>query len=334
MVIDTERVRRHIQAALASLPLLACAAPPPDADTTQRTAPPAAAMAPIESAPVTPPTPSAVPTGAVPLEPEEDARRRREVRHAEILKNPPRAVSGRPLRVDGRDVVALLRRVDAAGGDEELGRDLSPELRARIAAEWMRDARHEHASIASFERAHAELAVQGAPEALLERTRRAASEEAVHASLCLAMAWRYGAPPLAPGPLETPPPRWQTLAELAADVFEEGVVNESFAATVAASGARRCEVADARALLDRIARDESAHAALAWATVRWALSVDPTAHDAVARRAASLRPGPTAAAPEGALAAHGRLDEGDLARAWAQTWQDLVDPWLDEALAA
>ncbi|MBX3272388.1 MAG: hypothetical protein KF729_19165 [Sandaracinaceae bacterium] len=338
MTIDTERVRRHIRAALTSLPLLACAAEPASsAEITQRIAPPVGAqLAPLPVEPADSARSARAPRTRAIEAPHAgtDEARAVEIRHAERRKHPPRAVSGRPLRVDGRDVIAHLRRVDATPSGAVLGLELEPALRERAAAEWLRDARMEHASVASFERAHAELQAHDAPEAILAAVRRAARDEVVHTSLCLAMAWRYGGPALAPGPLAPVAPRGGALAALAADVFEEGCVGETFAATVAGTGARRCAPAEPRAILTRIAEEESAHAALAWATLRWALARDPSAADAVAARAAALAPTapPRTVPPPGPLAAHGRLDPGELGRAYATCWSELVAPLLAETL--
>ncbi|MCB9597660.1 MAG: hypothetical protein H6719_33390, partial [Sandaracinaceae bacterium] len=146
MIIDTDRVRRHIQAALASLPLLACAPPAtPDPEITQRSAPIAAE--PMTALDTRETIPEAAPSRPVRVvaEPEDPRRRARELHHAELRKHPPRPVAGRPLRVNGRDVIACLRRVDATGEGRPLGLDLMPEARAEVAAQWMLDARHEHA---------------------------------------------------------------------------------------------------------------------------------------------------------------------------------------------
>lgn len=337
MVIDTERVRRHVRAALAALPLLACepAAPSPAPDeSTEARATPTDPMQPHGLA--RPATPAAVAVPSADVEVTDDpARRRREIQHAELRKHPPPPVSGRPLRQDGRDVLSLLRRVDVVGDLTPLGAELPDDARAEIAAGWLRDARYEHASVASLERAADELAMWDAPQALIDATREAAAQEMVHTSECLALAWRYGAPPLAPGPLAPAPLRPGTLTSLALDLFEEGCVNETYAAVVAASGARRAEVRDVREVLGRIADDESDHAGIAWASLRWVLSRDPDASVAVRARAVELRPPDRLAslAPLGPLAAHGRITGADLARAHGRAWTALIDPLLEEALS-
>ena len=333
MLVDTPRIRRHIRASLAALTLLACDAPPVPAPevVAEPASPPAPPMAPVTSEAVLPAEPR-VTTGPVASEEPDEApgRRAREIRHAEDRKR-PRPVPGRPLRVAGRDLPAPVRRVDAPRG-APLGLELDAELRSRVAAGWLHDARYERASVASFERAAAELSRRGAPPALIAATRRAADDELAHARTCAALAWRYGAPPLAPDRLEPGPPRDGTMASLALDVLEEGCVNETFAALVAARCARRAAPREVRAALARIADDECRHAGLAWATLRWALSRDPAARDAVRARAAELRPSeaPSAEPAPGALAAHGRATDEDLARAWYDAWSELVDPLLDE----
>jgi len=338
VVIDTERVRQHVRATLAALPLLACeAATPPPPLPADDGAARITLVDPLEANPA--PAPAQVaPAAAVPTEDlelsDDPAQRAREIRHAELRKRPP-AVSGRPLRQDGRDVLSLLRRVDVTGDPAPLGTELPDDVRAELAAAWLRDARYEHASIASLERAADELAMWDAPQPLIDATRQAAADEAVHTSQCLALAWRYGAPPLAPGPLEPVPLRPGTLTSMALDLFEEGCVNETYAAVVAASGARRAEVRDVRELLGRIADDESDHAGIAWASLRWVVSRDPDAAAAVRARAAELRPPERLAslAPLGELASHGRITGADLTRAHARAWTALIDPLLEEALS-
>jgi hypothetical protein len=55
----------------------------------------------------------------------------------------------------------------------------------------------------------------------------------------------------------------------------EGCVGETIAAIEAAEAAAHCEDPATRAVLERIAADETRHAELAWRFVAWALEVGP-----------------------------------------------------------
>lgn len=94
-----------------------------------------------------------------------------------------------------------------------------------------------------------------------------------------------------------------------------------------------------RAVLERIADDETEHAALAWRTLAWLRERDGAGViAAVAARARELRPQPSvepAADPDvERLLAHGRLDARTLARTRAAAWREIVDPLLAELGAA
>jgi hypothetical protein len=140
------------------------------------------------------------------------------------------------------------------------------------AARWIAEGRAELASVATFRRLGAELAALGAPAALVQRARAAATEEVGHALLCLDMAARR-AGPVAAAPLTWAPRRFPSrevgLTVLAREAVEDGVVGEGDAAVraaVAASAVRDDRTARAKA---RIARDEAGHAALGGDVAAW-----------------------------------------------------------------
>ncbi|MEM6993694.1 MAG: hypothetical protein AAF721_24485, partial [Myxococcota bacterium] len=88
------------------------------------------------------------------------------------------------------------------------------------------------------------------------------------------------------------------------------------------------------------ARDEARHAALAWATIDWAVSTGSgDVADALASRIRALRPDPSTSRPEAepeaeVLARFGRLDEGALATATQDAWRDIIEPMLARMLSA
>jgi hypothetical protein len=175
--------------------------------------------------------------------------------------------SGRPIREHGVAVVAPILRIAALPATRG--------ARARAAARWCEAAQYEHASVASFTRAAAELAALGAPIELVRRCHDAARDEARHAEAALAIAASVGGTALRFGAL---PPIDQTTRALQAVALEaliDGCWGEAAAAVIARIGASRAEptIAD---VLTTIACEETRHAELAWATVKWAVDRDPT----------------------------------------------------------
>lgn len=238
---------------------------------------------------------------------------------------------GRPLLADDGPRVA--EAIFSAAWLAELApADSLPEqLREVIAGEWLQDARSEHASVASFARATLELLALAAPPALVAASQRASLEEIEHARLCFALASRYAGAALGPGPLPAVPTRPAELVRLACDTFVEGCVGETIAALVATRAARRCADPSVTAVLARIADDEAEHAALAWATVAWAVSQGGEAVRSAVRalardlHAAALRAAPPAPAPSAALLAHhGRLDAAAHHACLVDAWQHLI----------
>jgi hypothetical protein len=182
---------------------------------------------------------------------------------------------GRPLLHDGRAIVAPVVRhgtwpetmtaVDVA--------TMSPRERRRLGEDWLRSARLEHASIASFARFTLELLRYGAPPDLVADAQRAALDEVRHAELCFALASAYLGEPLGPGPLDLAEAAHlaESIGDFAEAVAREGCIGETLSAVDAA--ARRADATDpaVREALAIIEADESRHAVLAWRTLRWLL---------------------------------------------------------------
>ncbi len=238
---------------------------------------------------------------------------------------------GRPLLDStGQAHFAALERVEAEPSCDEFA-----TLDPRIAAGWLDDARMEHASIASFLRAEAELAALDAPAALREACSRAADDERRHAHDCFTIAARYGQSWRAPA-LPSASQRPASLDRLALDTLLEGGIGETIAALMASRAARSAHAALA-SVLERIASDELEHAALAWQTLAWAVEVGGDSVRAVLEQAASRArprsfelPAPDLNADE--LAIHGRLDARAKVRAIHDAWCELIDPVLAELL--
>jgi hypothetical protein len=185
------------------------------------------------------------------------------------------ACCGRPLTVAGEARVApsAVRGDWIAGDIHVMLDDLDVAERAELAREWLRDAQMEHASIASFARFVLDLLAVGAPPELVEGARRAMADEVRHARVCFALASAYAGTSFGPGPLDL---RGvcvsESLAAAAALAAREGCVNETVAALSAFEQARCAADPAVRAVLERIASDETEHAELAWRFVRWALA--------------------------------------------------------------
>jgi hypothetical protein len=240
--------------------------------------------------------------------------------------------AGRPLTLGDSAVTAAVREARAT---ESLRSDLvlprSSRVRDRLAGEWLADALAEHASVASFARAALELGRLGAPPELVAAHLAGGSDEVDHARACFSIASAYAGLKLAPGPLPEFAPRRTDIEDLAAATFEEAVVGETVAALAASRAASECADPAVRWVLERIMRDETRHAALAWRTLGWAVArggapVTRTLLEcAAAQQPASRRAGGTRRSRAGEL---GRLDAEGLARARSDAWREVTRPML------
>lgn len=127
----------------------------------------------------------------------------------------------------------------------------------------------EAASIDAFRVLQGELTRFRAPARLVHAARRARRDEERHVRLTSALARRFGGTPRSP---KVATPRARTLVELAIENAVEGCVRETFGALVAHYQARAASDLEVRAAMARIARDETAHAELAWRTHAWAIA--------------------------------------------------------------
>lgn len=125
----------------------------------------------------------------------------------------------------------------------------------------------ERASIGAFRRLARELEAHGAPASLVRRAERSVRDEARHARVASRWRARHGGERV---PLARAPHGVRPLVEIARENAVEGCVHETWGATIAALQARMAPDPALRADLERIARDEAAHAALAWSVDAWA----------------------------------------------------------------
>jgi len=139
--------------------------------------------------------------------------------------------------------------------------------RLDASAAWLAQAAHlEAASVHAFERLAAELSALGAPPRLVARARRAARDEQRHAKLVGELAAERGA---AAPELRVDAAAPRTALAVAAENATEGCVGEAFAALVARHQAIHAAAPSLRRTFERIARDEAAHAALAYDVDAW-----------------------------------------------------------------
>lgn len=189
--------------------------------------------------------------------------------------------SGRPLIIEGRPLAAGTRAADGF-----LLTDFPlPETAGLLGAErealalgWARVAAAELASIAGFQRFSLDLMANGAPPHLLLAAQRGAIDELSHARLAFTLASAFAGAPVGPAPLGLPSAIGihRTRRELARATVEEGCTVETLSARLLAEAEAQATDAAVRRALRRMRRDEERHAALAWETLAWALSEDPS----------------------------------------------------------
>jgi rubrerythrin len=173
-----------------------------------------------------------------------------------------------------------------AGG----GRRLSGSRRSRTSRSpnalgdyFARMAEEEAASVDAFEVLERELAGLCAPRELVHAAGRAREDERRHARTMTRLAARFAATPSRTRPGREP--RLDRRA-MALENAVEGCVRETFAALLATWQAERASDPSIRRSLERIAADETRHAALAWAIDAW---LQPSLDEATKRRVARAR---------------------------------------------
>lgn len=248
--------------------------------------------------------------------------------------------TGRPF-VDQRStaraqtVAAPLRR-----GGEWAGRELVPETsglsdgqRSALAKSWGRDARYEHASVASFGRFALELMAVGAPAELIAAAHEAALDEVRHAQACFALASTYAGESLSPDrfPFGDGVSVSSDLVDIAVRTAIEGGIEETIAAVHASEQLAAATDPAVRRVLSEIAEDESRHAELAWRTVAWAIAQggDRVRAHVLAATAAQMQVAASAVdEADIAVPHHGLLSREERQRIRAHALRDVVLPCL------
>jgi photosystem II stability/assembly factor-like uncharacterized protein len=259
-------------------------------------------------------------------------------------------IGGRPWVVGGEPTTANLVGEIPLAREPNAPGSLDHELDRQLARAWAQDALVEHASVAAFARVISDLLSIGAPVELIRATQQAIADELEHARLCFDLASRHAGTVLGPGalPLLAKPTIFGTVSDsragdpvaIALAMLEEGCINESVAAAEAAVAALQCREPRTKSVLDRIAADETRHAALAWRTLRWLLDTHPEVAPALRTHLLQVgpqlgrrlgpppvhqlaRPMPRDATP---LREHGRLSSLDRAAIQLQVCTEMIAP--------
>ena len=191
--------------------------------------------------------------------------------------------------VDGGPITIECARC-TAGGRRPAGlvrASFSPAASA-LGDYFARAAHLEAASVDAFRTLRRELVLFGAPRTLVRAAAKSARDEVRHARVTARLARRHGGSPVAPR-VSRPARAKRSLEEVALENMVEGCVRETFGALVASHQASRATDATIAAVMERIAQDETRHAALSWAVARFLdTRLDVAARDRVdhARRAA------------------------------------------------
>ncbi len=130
----------------------------------------------------------------------------------------------------------------------------------------------EAASIDAFDILAAELQAHGAPASLIAAAHKARADEVRHTRMAAALLRRFGGEAAQPTVIRHPV---RPLAAIALENAVEGCVREAFGAFQASWQASASADATVRAVMRSVARDEIAHAELAFAVARWAESQLP-----------------------------------------------------------
>jgi len=191
---------------------------------------------------------------------------------AECVGPRPEHARGRPLRNNGVAVLAQwCPSADWLPCVPEKPSLRTESVRQALATAWTSEAMMEHASVAAFARLSLELLALGAPADIVDAVHVAARDEIRHAQLTFGLASGFAGETRGPGPLAIPD-SWAAASfmSVAQETFLDGCVGEAVAALDAFVAAEGTTTESIRDVLVEIAKDESAHAALAFRVVAWA----------------------------------------------------------------
>lgn len=253
------------------------------------------------------------------------------------------ACDGRPLMIEGE-----ARLADVVCGSKawsNIAMSAAPSgdaaLNEILGRRWADRARFEHASVASFARFSMALLACGAPPELVSRSQEAGLDEVRHAQLALSIASVYAGRPMDLGPLDLEgafagP---MTLTATTLSTVVEACVGETLSAIEIAASAAASTSPAVREALSAIAEDETRHAELGWAFVRWAAGVGGAALRAQIALTFEMAFGKAMIAPKiaggddlRAAADHGFLPAREVANLRRAAIKDVLRPAARELL--
>jgi hypothetical protein len=231
------------------------------------------------------------------------------------------ACCGRPLWIDGQMQVA-----------ESQYSGQGQAICAESGRYWAKVALLEHASIASFARCSLELMQWGAPLHLLAATQRAGEQEVDHAELSLALAERLLGERITVGGLKlgNSLPLSASRLEFAEAVLREGAIGESLSVLDAAARLANAGDRQTRMTLERILKDESAHAELAWDILKWLVQEDPSLLPQLRVVMAEERAKGRRAEPSPVPPRFGLIDAATQQRVFEEAWEAVLLPAFEE----
>ena len=158
--------------------------------------------------------------------------------------------------------------IACVGGRLPNGLDVqaSMESQHEVGAYFAQLAYLEEAAVLAFDFVIEELKQLGAPQVLIEQSLAAKQDEIEHTILATQLAKRYGA---TPPPVEASTFTMRPLVEIAIDNQREGCVRETYGSLMGMWQSMTSIDPVVRAVMERIALDESRHAALSWSISEW-----------------------------------------------------------------
>merc|ERR1712008_67794 len=174
---------------------------------------------------------------------------------------------------------ALISSPHPNGHQEALARPLglSNDILMALRDGWLKQARAEHASVASFANHTVELMKYGAPAGLLQDALVAGQDEVRHAQLCFMLAARFDPDGKLYQPGNFPAGKHaqiaESLEEMVLKLASEGCLGETMGPLLAARQLKTTTDPQVMGILRTIIREESRHCVLAWKTLLWAVGV-------------------------------------------------------------
>jgi hypothetical protein len=202
-------------------------------------------------------------------------RRAARRRHGHLADAPHLMVEGRPLRRRNGTIHRARARLGHSHLTDRQALKLRHDVRQALAEYWRTQGELEHSSVVAYQDLARRLALLDAPEHLVRRSMAAAMQEADHWTRCFDLAGRYLGQSLRPGrlrrPVRLPRSRTAELVALAVETLRDGLLNEGYAARLAAAKAERATDQRVHETLTIIAADEFDHASLSRDVLDWCL---------------------------------------------------------------